>query len=117
MPKQRYTFNKIGSSSALLVYNYGPYMKVQCNSSTGRTIVENEINDAHIEYQFDEIFGLGEYKKFYKKHSFHTKEVNANNPYSIKHTIVADYLPKLAKKDIKECLPEDKKDLIGKYFK
>jgi hypothetical protein len=92
-------------------------MQVQCNSSSGKTMVINEVSDAHIEYQFDEIFGLGEYKKFYAKHTLHSKEKNTNNPHSVKHTIVADYLPKQAQKDIKESLPKEHRDLIGKYFK
>lgn len=109
---------KLGSTAAVM-YKFGKYMEVHCNGSNGRTIIINEISDKHIEHQFDEIFGLGEYKKLSKHIVTHSKEKNTNNPYSVKHTIIADYLPKQAKKDIEEAsLPGIKKeDLIGKYFK
>lgn len=113
----RYETRKIGPHSVVLTYRMGSYMTVECNSSSGRTIVINQIGDKWIAHQFDEIFGLGEYKKFSKHVSTHTKEKNTNNPHSVKHTLVGDYLPKQAKKDIKAELPNDKKELIGKYFK
>lgn len=113
----RYISRRIGTT-AVVMYNYGKYMEVQCNGSSGRTIIINQVSDKHIEYQFNEIFGLGEYKKFSKYIISHSREKNTNNPHSIKHTIIADYLPKQAKKDIeRESLPDKKEDLIGKYFK
>lgn len=113
----RYEVRQIGPNSLVLIYRMGPYMKVECNSSNGRTIVVNEISGSYIPHQFDEIFGVGEYKKFSKHVITHTQEKNTNNPHSVKHTMIGDYLPKLAKKDIKAELPKDKSDLIGKYFK
>lgn len=117
MASNRYTYHKLSNTTGVLTYRYGKYMKVECNSSSGRTIIINEVDDSHIQEQFDRIFGLGEYKKLRNHLITHSKEKHTNNPHSIKHTIVADYIPKLAKKDFKECLPDSKKDLIGKYFK
>jgi hypothetical protein len=114
---KRYTFKKIGHHSGVITYKYGKYLEIQCNSSNGRTIIINEIDDSHIPDQFDRVFGLGEYKKARKHLVTHNKEKNTNNPHSVRHTIIVDYIPKLAKKDIKDNLPDDKKDLIGKYFK
>ena len=115
---KRYESTKLGTTAAVF-YKYGKYMEVHCNGSNGRTIIINQISDQHIEYQFDTIFGLGEYKKLSKHIVTHSKERNTANPNSVKHTIIADYLPKQAKKDIDEAsLPGIKKeDLIGKYFK
>ena len=114
----RYEVIKKQNRIACLRYTYGRYMKVECNPSSGRTIIVNEIGDRWIEYQFDEIFGLGEYKKLCKHLVTHNKERNTNNPNSIKHTIVADYLPRQAKKDIKyESEDNGKEDLIDKFFK
>lgn len=118
----RYEWKKLGSSSMLLMYKLG-YTEVQCNSSTGQTIVINITSDKWIESQFDEIFGLKEYKKFQKHLVSHTKEKHSTNPHCIKHTLVSDYIPKQAKKDMKEIQEENKlpgvgeRDLIGKYFK
>ena len=115
---KRYTSTQIGSTAAV-IYKHGQYMEVHCSGSSGRTIIINQISDQHIEEQFDRIFGLGEYKKLCKHIVSHSREKNTGNPHSIKHTIIADYLPKQAKKDIEEAsLPGIKKeDLIGKYFK
>lgn len=119
---ERFQHKKIGHSSALLMYKQG-YTEVQCNSSTGQTIIINITGDRWIEEQFDRIFGIGEFKKFNQHLTSHSKEKNTNNPHCIRHTLVGDYIPKQARKDIKwiqeqEKLPGLKKsDLIGKYFK
>ena len=114
----RYEVIKKQKRIVALKYTYGKYMKVECNPSSGRTIIVNEISGDHLEYQFDEIFGLGEYKKLCKHLVTHNKERNTNNPNSIKHTIVADYIPRQAKKDIEhEKEDNSKEDLIDKFFK
>ena len=114
----RYEVRKLRGGVIVLRYTFGKYMSVECNESSGRTIIINEIGDKHIEYQFDEIFGLGEYKKLHKYLVTHNRERNTNNPNSVRHTIVADYLPRQAKKDIKyEKEDSNKEDLINKFFK
>lgn len=114
----RYEARKLRGGVIVLIYRLGKYMKVECNESSGKTIVVNEIDDSHLEDQFDRIFGLGEYKKFLKHLITHSKEKNTNNPHSIKHTLVGDYLPKQAKKDIKtEKEGDSKEELINRFFK
>ena len=102
--------------TVVLRYSMG-YCKIECNSKTGKTIIRNEIGEKWVSYQFDEIFGLGEYKKFQKHIVQKTKTPNPGNPHSSDIVIVGDYLPKQARKDIKAEMPDNKSDLIGKYFK
>lgn len=111
----RYEVRKVDKDTIVLIYTYGKYMEVQCNSSTGKTIVTNEISPKHAPVQFDEIFGLGEWQKFFKEKISETKTPNPNNIHSVKYCVVGKYLPKLAKKDIKAEKPEQ--DLVSKYFK
>jgi len=102
------------------------YTTIECNSSSGRTIINNITSDRWIEEQFDRIFDIGEFKKFKKHLVSWSKEKHTSNPHCIHHTLIADYIPKLAKKHMKEILKKEeekgfpgvkKSDLIGKYFK
>ena len=80
------------------------YTEIECNSSSGRTIINNTTSDRWIEYQFDEVFGLGEFKKFKKHLVSWSKEKHTSNPHCIHHTMIGDYIPKLANNHIKEIL-------------
>jgi hypothetical protein len=112
----RYQAQVRDDGTVVLRYRMG-YCKIECNSTTGETIIINDIGDRWIPYQFDEIFGLGEYKKFEKHIVNKTRTPNLGNPHSFTVVIVGNYLPKQAKKDIKAEQPDSKSDLIGKYFK
>ena len=116
MKRSRYTIQKLEDGAIVLRYSMG-YCSIECNSKTGKTIVTNETGSKWIPYQFDEIFGLGEYKKFQQHIVQEIKIPSPGNPHSIRTTIVGNYLPKQAKKDIKAESPSEKNDLIGKYFK
>ena len=111
----RYTVTKLDNGALVLRYEMG-YTKIECNSKTGRTIVRNITSDKWIPYQFDEIFGLGEYKKFEANIISQESTPNPGNPHSKTVVLVGDYLPKMARDDIKHEFG-DEKNLIGKYFK
>ena len=113
----RYTVTRLHKHAVVLHYDYG-YTKVECSSETGKTIIRNITGDKWIPEQVDRLFGLGEYKKLSKHILSQSREKNTGNPHCIEVCIVANYLPKSARKDIKNELPDkDKTDLIGKYFK
>ena len=115
---KRYKVNKLKGGEVVLTYSYGKYMEVQCNSKTGKTILINEVTDQGLDYRFDEIFGLGEFQKFQKHQHTHISEKHTNNVHCVSHRLIADYLPKLARKDIKfEKGGDNKQDLIDKFFK
>jgi hypothetical protein len=115
MTSNRYETIKI-KNAVVLKYDCG-YTKVECNSKTGRTIIRNVTGDRWIPEQIDRIFGLGEYKKLSEHIISYAKERNSGNPHAIEICIVAEYLPKQVRKDIKTEMPDDKNHLIGKYFK
>ena len=115
---ERYKVRKLRGGSLVLTYNYGKYTVIECSESSGKTILINEIDDSHLEEIFDRVFDLGEYKKFLKQLTVHTREKNVGNPHCVKHTLISTYIPKQARKDFKaEKVDKDKSDLIGKYFK
>ena len=114
---ERYKATVINKNTVILNYDCG-YTKVECNSNNNKTIIRNETGDRWIPDQFDRIFGLGEYEKLSKHILSYGKERNTNNPFAYDICIVAEYLPKQARKDAKAELPDPgKSDLIGKYFK
>ncbi len=113
---KKYTSQKFEDGTVVIRYSMG-YCSIECNSSTGKTVVRNITGDRWIPHQFDEIFGLGEYKKFEKHIVQRDRSPNPGNPHSTSVVLVGNYLPKQAKKDIKAETPKGKDDLIGKYFK
>lgn len=114
--KTRYEVQHL-DDAIVLRYRMG-YCRIECNSKTGKTIITNEIGDKWIPHQFDEIFGLGEYKKFEKHIVQRIKNTSPGNPHSVQVTVVGNYLPRQARKDIKAETPDDERsNLIGKYFK
>lgn len=114
--KNRYTVQFLEDGAVVLRYGMG-YCSIECNNKTGKTIVRNVTGDKWIPHQFDEVFGLGEYKKFEKHIVKRDRNPNPGNPHSIEVVLVGTYLPKQAKKDFKAEMPSEKSDLIGKYFK
>lgn len=113
---KRYETQIHDDGTVVLRYRRG-YFTAECNSSTGKTIIRNITGKKWIPHQFDEVFGLGEYKKFQKHIVQETQTPSPGNPHSINVVLVGDYLPKQAKKDIKAETPKEENDLIGKYFK
>lgn len=110
----RYEAQLLKNETVVLRYSLG-YTKVEVNNKTGKTIVRNLIGDSWVPHQFDEIFGLGEYKKFSKHIIERIDTPSPGNPHSIEVVLVGAYIPRQAKKDITTELGD--KNLIGKYFK